>query len=111
LSAYYLGVTGLAKTCSADATGTAFDLSTIFCDPSIKEPTYSQLCNSLCANPCATYSIQTLIQDAGSAYNPSASLPLCNSECPGFAGTGRCPGSAPPCECGVGSSTCATRCS
>ena len=110
LSAYYIGVTGLAKTCNAVATGTAFDLSTFFCDPSNK-PRYSQLCSSLCADPCGTYNIQTLIQEAGSAYNPSTSLALCNTDCPGFVGTGRCSGSLPKCECGVGSATCATLCS
>ena len=105
LSAYYIGITCLAKTCNAAATGTAFDLSTVFCDPSIK-PRYSQLCSSLCADPCRTYNIQTLIQEAGSAYNPSASLALCNTDCPGFVGTGRCSSSVPKCECGVGSATC-----
>ena len=110
LSGYYIGVTGLAKECNAVATGMAFDLSTFFCDPSIK-PRYSQLCSSLCANPCGTYSIQNLIQEAGSAYNPSASLALCNTDCPGFAGTGLCSGPVPRCECGVGSATCETACS
>jgi len=78
LSGYYIGITGLAKTCNAVATGTAYDLSTFFCDPTIK-PRYSQLCSSLCANPCGTYNIQTLIMEAGSAYNPSASL--CPLQC------------------------------
>jgi hypothetical protein len=110
LSGYYIGVTSLAKTCNAVATGTAFDLSTFFCDPSIKQR-YSLLCTSLCTNPCGTYNIQTLIQEAGSAYNPSASLALCDADCPGFVGTGMCSGSVPQCECGVGSSTCATLCS
>ena len=111
LSDYYIGITTLAKECNAGvATGTAFDLSTLFCDPSTK-PRYSQLCSSLCANPCGTYNIQNLIQEAGSAYNPSASISLCNADCPGFVGTGMCSGPVPQCECGVGSATCETVCS
>ena len=102
LSVYYIDITGLAKECNAVATGTAFDLSTFFCDRSIK-PRYAQLC--LCANSCGTYNIQNFIQEAGSAYNPSASLPLCAADCSGFVGTGMCSGPVLQCERGVGSAT------
>jgi hypothetical protein len=106
LSLYAMGVEGLAQQCNvATPLGFANDLSVTFCDPSI-ESRYSQLCTTLCANPCATYNILVWVQMAGSGFMSDASLPLCNQLCPGFQGTGRCT-TTPPCmECGVGSGTC-----
>lgn len=106
LSVYYTGVQGLAQTCAdSNPTGGAWDMSTIFCDPSIK-PRYSTLCTEFCNSPCGSYDLQTLITDAGPAFNPSSTLATISEACPGFLGTGRCTSQAPSCTCGVGASTC-----
>ena len=107
LSVYYIGVRGLAQSCgSSNSTGGAWDMSTIFCDPSIR-PRYSTLCTELCNNPCGSYDLQALITYAGPAFNPSATLATISEVCPGFLGTGRCSSAGPSCACGVGSLTCA----
>ena len=107
LSVYYIGVRGLAQSCgSSNSTGGAWDMSTIFCDPSIR-PRYSTLCTESCNNPCGSYDLQALITYAGPAFNPSATLATISEVCPGFLGTGRCSSAGPSCACGVGSLTCA----
>jgi hypothetical protein len=106
LSVYYIGVQGLANSCgNSEPAGGAWDMSTIFCDPSIR-PRYSTLCTELCNNPCASYDLQALITYAGPAFNPSATLTAISGVCPGFLGTGKCSLAGSSCACGVGSSTC-----
>jgi len=106
LSVYYIGVRGLAQSCgSSNSTGGAWDMSTIFCDPSIR-PRYSTLCMELCNNPYGSYDLQALITYAGPAFNLSATLATISEVCQGFLGTGRCSSAGPSCACGVGSLTC-----
>lgn len=106
VSNYIQGIIGLAQQCHVSSPkATAGDLSVFFCDPTIK-PSFSQFCSTLCANPCTTYDIQTLINQLGSAYSSTPSQTLCSDQCPGFTGMGRC-SSASSCNiCGVGAGTC-----
>jgi hypothetical protein len=107
LSLYYIGTKGLAQQCNvATPVGVAWDISTVFCDSSIKGG-FGSLCTSLCANPCGTYNIQTAVAQAGVGFMPNANLPLCNQLCPMFKGDGRCT-ALDPCSCGLGAKTCVT---
>jgi hypothetical protein len=106
LSVYAIGIVGLASKCNvATPLGTASDVSVLLCDSSYNGR-YSQFCATLCANPCATYNINSWIQSAGSQFMSTASLATCASLCPGFKGDGRCSSSDATCLCAVGSSTC-----
>jgi hypothetical protein len=105
LSVYSIGIRGLAAQCNvATPLGIAYDLSVLFCDSSYNGR-YSQFCTTLCANPCATYSIDSWIQSAGSQFMSTATLATCANLCPGFMGNGKC-SSLDTCECAVGSGTC-----
>jgi hypothetical protein len=105
LSLYFIGVQGLASKCNvAVPLGVGSDLSVFFCDSSFNRK-YAPFCNYLCANQCVTYNIQSWIQGASNQFWSSASLPLCNQECPGFEGDGRCQG-GDHCPCAQGSDTC-----
>jgi len=105
LSVYALGVQGFAASCNvATPLGSALDVSKLLCDSSYNG-LYSQFCTTLCASPCATYSIKSWIQSAGSQFMPDATLATCQSLCPGFEGDGSCSGTY-TCECGVGAGTC-----
>ena len=106
LSVYYIGIQGLAQSCgNSKPAGGAWDMSSIFCDPSIR-PRYSTLCTELCNDPCDSYDLQALITYAGPAFNFSATLTTISGVCPGFLGTGRYSSAGPSCACGVGSLTC-----
>jgi hypothetical protein len=105
LSVYAMGIVGLASKCNvATPLGTAYDVSVLLCDSSYNDR-YSEFCATLCANPCATYNINSWIQSAGSQYMPTANLATCAGLCPGFKGDGRCSPSD-PCGCAVGADTC-----
>jgi hypothetical protein len=104
LSVYALGIQGLAAGCNVPTPlGTASDVSVLLCDSSYNG-LYSQFCATLCANPCATYSIDSWIQSAGSQYMPNVGC--IGNLCPGFEGDGRCSSSINRCSCAVGSNTC-----
>jgi hypothetical protein len=106
LSVYALGVQGLAAACNvATPLGGASDVSVLLCDSSYNG-LYSQFCATLCANPCATYSIDSWIQSAGNQFMPNATLATCINLCPGFKGDGRCSSTNYSCLCAVGSDTC-----
>ena len=106
LSAYAIGIKGLAQTCGvAVPLGVAYDVSTALCDSSFNGK-YAAFCEMLCANQCATYNINDWIKSAGGSYMSNATLASCNSNCPGFKGDGRC-GPYDTCGCGIGAKTCA----
>ena len=105
LSLYFIGVQGLAAKCNvAVPLGVGYDMSVLLCDSTLNGR-YATFCSYLCANQCVTYDIQKWIQSAGSQFWSNATLPLCNQECPGFTGDGRCQ-VADNCPCAEGAKTC-----
>jgi hypothetical protein len=105
LSVYFLGVQGLAAACGvAVPVGQGYDLSVLLCD-SIYNGRYAAFCQYLCANQCVTYNIQDWIENAGSQWQPDATLGLCAQDCPGFKNDGRCQ-SGDYCPCAQGANTC-----
>jgi hypothetical protein len=105
LSLYFIGVQGLAAQCNvAVPLGVGYDMSVLLCDSTLNGR-YATFCSYLCANQCVTYDIQKWIQSAGSQFWSNATLALCNQECPGFTGDGRCQ-IADNCPCAEGANTC-----
>lgn len=107
-----------AETCNnaAVTSASAFDLSEFFCDPDIS-PNYTQFCKSLCANPCASFDVSTIVKDLGSDYiadpvnNTNQLGALCNT----CASSNLMPTKyqctpTPGCLCGIGSQLCAKGC-
>jgi hypothetical protein len=111
-----------AETCNNApfTTASAYDLSSIFCDPSIaSDPASTAFCKSLCANPCASFAVADIISGMGGDYiaNPSTDssqlAKLCNTcTSPPGQGSGnyQC-SSVPDCLCGIGTKLCAKGCS
>jgi hypothetical protein len=105
LSVYFLGVQGLAADCNvAVPVGQGYDLAVLLCD-STYNGKYAAFCQYLCANQCVSYNIQDWINNAGSQWQPDATLALCAQDCPGFKGDGRCQ-SGDYCPCAQGANTC-----
>jgi hypothetical protein len=105
ISLYFIGVQGLAAECNvAVPLGVGYDMSVLLCDSTLNGR-YAKFCSYLCANQCVTYDIQKWIQSAGSQFWSNATLALCNQECPGFTGDGRCQ-VADNCPCAEGAKTC-----
>ena len=105
LSIYFLGVQGLAADCNvAVPVGQGYDLAVLLCD-STYNGRYAAFCQYLCTNQCVSYNIQDWIKNAGSQWQPDATLALCAQDCPGFKGDGRCQ-SGDYCPCAQGANTC-----
>jgi hypothetical protein len=109
-----------AETCNNAAVtfASAFDLSGIFCDPGITaDPSSTAFCKTLCANPCASFDVATIVASMGSDYisDPTANANQLGKLCNTCSTPNQMPGNyqcktVPNCLCGIGTQLCAKGC-